>query len=249
MVLHRGNAKLRLMRRDWIFLSSICLNESGGEEGSQIISPRPLYESAHSTIAQNQAEHKMQKTSYPLAAALAMLASLMTACTAPKSINQSAQPTPEQSQAAEPGSATQAEQPAVPQVPPVASALPEKSLPPPQKGAMERFDCLTGKPDWHARIAFEAQGGQVLGFAYYSKWKPRTCSIDLMRNAAGSKWHTAADGAVRVDTPQGRFHIRTRAEAYVFEFEHVQRRKFCGMPGEINGTMTIKRVAGTPQCS
>ena len=89
----------------------------------------------------------------------------------------------------------------------------------------------------------------MLGFAYYSKWKPRTCSIEFMRNTAGSKWHTTADGAVRVDTPQGRFLIRTRAEAYVFEFEHVQRRKFCGMPGEINGTMTIKRGSVTPQCS
>jgi hypothetical protein len=191
----------------------------------------------------------MKKTSYQLAASLAMFAFLMTACTAPKPINQPAQPAPSQSQAAEPGPATQAEQPAVAQVPPVASALPEKPLPPLSKAAVERFDCLTGKPDWHARIAFEAQGGQVLGFAYYSKWRPRTCSIDLMRNTAGSKWHTAADGAVRVDTPQGRFHIRTRAEAYEFEFEHVQRRKFCGMPGEINGIMTIKRVSGPPQCS
>jgi hypothetical protein len=29
----------------------------------------------------------------------------------------------------------------------------------------------------------------------------------------------------------------------------VQRQKFCGMPGEINGFMTIKRGAGTPECS
>jgi hypothetical protein len=35
----------------------------------------------------------------------------------------------------------------------------------------------------------------------------------------------------------------------VFEFEQVQRQKFCGMSGEINGSMTVKRGAGTPECS
>jgi hypothetical protein len=93
------------------------------------------------------------------------------------------------------------------------------------------------------------QGGQVLNFAYYSKWKPRTCSLEVKRNAAGTKWRMTPDGAVRVHTPEGRFLIRTRADAYVFEFEHVRRRKFCGMPGEINGTMTVKRGSAKPECS
>ncbi|MEO7726424.1 MAG: hypothetical protein ABIS45_04175 [Burkholderiales bacterium] len=190
----------------------------------------------------------MEATTFRYAATLAVVASLLAACISPKSIDQPAQSTPtELSPTAD--QATEAEPQAVAPIAPLANGLPAKPLPPVQRGAMERFDCLTGTPDWHARIAFEARDGQVLGFAYYSKWRPRTCSIDLMRNAAGSKWHTAADGAVRVDTPQGRFHIRTRAEAYEFEFEHVQRRKFCGMPGEINGTMTIKRGPRTPQCS
>jgi hypothetical protein len=184
------------------------------------------------------------------AATLAVLAWVLTACTAPKPIDKSAQPAPaQQSQAAAPDQAIPAEPPAVSQVGPSANALPEKPPALAQNGGKERFDCLTGSPDWHARIAFEAKDGQVLGFAYYSKWRPRTCSIDLMRNAAGSKWHTAADGVVRVETAQGRFHIRTLADAYEFKFEHVQRRKFCGMPGEINGTMTIKRGPGTAQCS
>ncbi len=183
-----------------------------------------------------------------------MATALLGACTPPKPIVRSTQPeTPaDRSTAAGPVQATQAEAPAAPKTSPIAGALGENTpppVPPVQKAALERFDCLTGTPDWHARIAFEAQGGQVLGFAYYSKWKPRTCSIEFMRNTAGSKWHTTADGAVRVDTPQGRFLIRTRAESYVFEFERVQRRKFCGMPGEINGTMTIKRGSATPQCS
>lgn len=191
----------------------------------------------------------MQKMSFRTAAAVATLGSILAACTSPKPADQPTQPLADSSQASAPDQSAQPEQPTGAQIPPVAGAVPGKPLPRVQKGAIERFDCLTGTPDWHARIAFEARGGQVLGFAYYSKWKPRTCSIDLMRNTAGSKWHTTADGVVRVDTPHGRFHIRTRADAYVFEFEHVQRRKFCGMPGEINGTMTIKRNPGAPHCS
>jgi hypothetical protein len=118
-----------------------------------------------------------------------------------------------------------------------------------QTGETERFDCTSGTPSWHARIAFEAQGGQVLGFAYYSIWKPRTCSIEFMRDTVGSKWIKAADGADHVHTSEGRFVIRRTADAYVFEFQNVQRGKFCGMPGAINGTMTVKRDAARPQCS
>lgn len=193
----------------------------------------------------------MRETTFRYAAALAIVASLLAACTLPKLTGRSAQPeTPaDQSSAAEPDQATEAGPPAAPEIARAAEAQEGKPLPAVKKGAMERFDCLSGTPDRHARIAFEARGGQVLGFAYYSKWKPRTCSIEFMRNTAGSKWRMAADGAVHVDTPQGRFLIRTRSDAYVFEFQHVRRQKFCGMPGEINGTMTVKRKPGKPQCS
>lgn len=191
----------------------------------------------------------MNETVLRSAAGIAIIASLLAACTSPKRVPEPTQPTAGSSQPALPDPGAPAEPSAAAQIPPVAGALPNQPPAQLQKGALERFDCLTGTPDWHARIAFEAKGGEVLGFAYYSKWRPRTCSIDLMRNAAGSKWHTAADGAVRVETAQGRFHIRTRADAYEFQFEHVQRRKFCGMPGEINGTMIIKRGTATPQCS
>ncbi len=117
------------------------------------------------------------------------------------------------------------------------------------KGALERIDCKDGEEDLHARIAFEARGGRVANFAYYSKWKPRTCALDFTRTSPGTKWRLTPDGATRVHTPQGRFLIRTLADAYVFEFEQVDRARFCGMPGDINGTMTIKRSASKPECS
>ncbi len=193
----------------------------------------------------------MQETTFRFAAGFALVTLLLAACTTPKPAERPVQPaTPAiQPSAADSDQATEAASAGVSNIGPAANAPKEKPRAPVQKGAIERFDCLTGTPDWHARIAFEAQDGRVLGFAYYSKWRPRTCSIEFMRDTPGSKWRTAADGAVRVDAPQGRIHIRTSAEAYVFEFEHVQRRKFCGMPGEINGTMTIKRGSAKPQCS
>lgn len=131
---------------------------------------------------------------------------------------------------------------------PMADVPGDKPLPALQ-GAIERIDCMSGKEDLHARIAFEARGGRIAGFAYYSKWKPRTCAFDFSRTTPGTKWRLTPDGATRVHTPQGRVLIRSSTEEYVFEFEQVQRTKYCGMPGSINGSMTIKRGAGRPECS
>ena len=186
----------------------------------------------------------MQRTHFKSTVALAVSTMLLSACTVLKSIEQAAKPQPR----TDPPPAVAEPLPA-PKIDPMAEVPGEKPLPAVQQGAMERIDCTSGEPDWHARIAFEAQGGQVLGFAYYSRWKPRICSLEVKRNAAGTKWRMTPDGAVRVHTPQGRFLIRTSAHAYVFEFDHVQRQKFCGMPGEINGTMTVKRGSGKPECS
>ena len=146
-------------------------------------------------------------------------------------------------------------EPPVPIAPPPAVKIdPMVNVPgdrplPAAKGAVERIDCKTGEEYLHARMALEAHGGQVTFFAYYSVWKPRTCSLAFERNKAGAKWRLTPDGATRVHTPQGRFLIRTLPDAYVFEFEQVQRQKFCGMYGEINGSMTIKRGVDPPVCS
>jgi len=138
--------------------------------------------------------------------------------------------------------------PPVPRIDPMADVPGDKPLPA-LAGARERIDCTSGVENQHARMALEARGGRIANFAYYSKWKPRTCSFDFATTSPGTKWRVTPNGATRVHTPQGRFPILTRPDAYVFEFEQVQRRKYCGMPGEINGTMTIKRGTKTPECS
>jgi len=173
-------------------------------------------------------------------ATLALAALLLGACAPRKLVTQ-----PDRSPL--PAAERVAIVPPVVKINPMADVPGDKTLPA-LRGAVERIDCRTGEEDLHARIAFEARGGQLTYFAYYSKWKPRTCSLDFARNTAGTKWRLTPEGDTRVHTPQGRFLIRTRADAYVFEFEQVQRQKFCGMSGQINGSMTVKR-GGTPECT
>jgi hypothetical protein len=153
-------------------------------------------------------------------------------------------PTPEQVPPPQP----EVVRPQIPRIDPLADVPGDKPLPVAQ-GAMERIDCMNGEEDLHARMALEARGGRIESFAYYSKWKPRTCAFDFARNTPGTKWRLTPDGATRVHTPQGRFLIRTQPDAYVFQFEQVQRNRFCGMPGEINGTMTIRRGVAPPRCT
>ena len=53
----------------------------------------------------------------------------------------------------------------------------------------ETLTCRDGTENRHARIAVVLVAGKPDSFAYYSKWKPRTCSIYLQRNRdAYSKW-------------------------------------------------------------
>ena len=116
-------------------------------------------------------------------------------------------------------------------------------------GKVEQIDCKTGVEDLHARMAIESRGGQVASFAFYSKRKPRTCSLDVNRNTPYVKWRQTADGATRVQTLHGPILIRTLRDGYEFEFQNVARQKICGMEGYLNGTMTIKRKGSKPECS
>lgn len=127
--------------------------------------------------------------------------------------------------------------------------LPGDRTLPDLRGSIEKIDCTSGVDELHARMALEARGGQIASFAYYSKWKPYTCSLDIKRDDPQTKWRLTADGATRVQTPNGSFLIRALADSYLFEFQNVRRQRFCGMLGYINGTMTITRESSNPQCS
>lgn len=197
----------------------------------------------------------MREIEYRHLISFAAAAIFLAACTAPPTVPGEA-PAPQPQQPAADAPAAPEPEPAppvvyapvVPRIDTMADVAGDKPLPP-LGGAFERFDCTSGSEDLHARIAFEARGGRVAHFAYYSKWKPRTCALDFSRNSPGTKWRLTPDGSTRVHTPEGRFLIRTQKDAYIFEFEQVQRGRFCGMLGDINGTMTVKRFVRKPDCS
>lgn len=117
----------------------------------------------------------------------------------------------------------------------------------PPRGPIEKFDCKIGTEDHHARIAILAQGGEVQSVAYYSKWKPRTCSVHLQRGDSYSRWKDTGE-ATTVSTEYGDFLIQASRIEYQIFFREVDRMHYCGMMGKLNGSMTVTRGAKR-QCS
>jgi hypothetical protein len=114
----------------------------------------------------------------------------------------------------------------------------------PQK--TETLACRLGTEDRHARIAVVLVGGKTDSFAYYSKWKPRTCSIYLQRNRdMFSKWRDNGD-VTTVSLERGAFLIEHKKGEYHFIFRDIDRERYCGMEGVINGSLTIRK--GSQQC-
>ena len=108
-------------------------------------------------------------------------------------------------------------------------------------GPSETLTCRLGTEDRHARIAVVLVGGRTDSFAYYSKWKPRTCSIYLQRHRdAYSRW-TDQGNTTSVNLERGLFLIEHGKGEYRFVFRGIDRERYCGMDGTINGTLTIRK--------
>jgi hypothetical protein len=112
-------------------------------------------------------------------------------------------------------------------------------------GRKEVIACRNGTEDRHARIAVVLIGGKVDSFAYYSKWKPRTCSIYLQRDRDLSTWSDSGK-LTSVSAERGVFMIENGKGVYKFVFRDVDRERYCGMDGKINGTLTIRK--GSERC-
>jgi hypothetical protein len=112
--------------------------------------------------------------------------------------------------------------------------------------ATETLSCRLGTENRHARIAVVLVGGRTDSFAYYSKWKPRTCSIYVQRKRdAFSTWRDKGN-VTTVNIERGVFLIEHRKGEYRFIFRDIDRERYCGMDGRINGTLTIRR--GNERC-
>ena len=122
----------------------------------------------------------------------------------------------------------------------------EKKAPRAPFGKSETLACRLGTEDRHARIAVVLTGGKVTEFAYYSKWKPRTCSIYLQRNR--DSYSTWADNGnlTTINVARGAFLIEHGKGQYRFVFRDIDRERYCGMDGRINGSLTIRK--GSDAC-
>ena len=117
-------------------------------------------------------------------------------------------------------------------------------------GKRERIDCMVGTEDRQARIAIDVLGGKIQSFAYYGKTKPRTCSMDVKRSDSYSKWED--NGGVTVVTltdETGAFLIDYEKGRYRFIFREIDRMRYCGMQGKINGTLIVARVQNKYNCT
>lgn len=115
-------------------------------------------------------------------------------------------------------------------------------------GKREKLECKLGTEDRHARIAVELIGGRVKSLAYYSKWKPRTCSVHIVRDDAYSKWEDPGNvTVVTLNEEKGAFLIDYDRRSVKFLFRDIDRERFCGMEGKITGTLTVTR--GRSQCT
>lgn len=147
----------------------------------------------------------------------------------------------------------QAQQPAAKPAPAAKSAgtakAPAKTASgnPPLRGRLEKLSCKLGSEDRHARIAIELIGGRTKSVAYYSKAKPRTCSMHVMRDDAYSKWvDTGHVTVVTLNEDKGSFLIDHDKRSVKFLFREIDRERFCAMPGRITGSLTVTR--GSDRC-
>lgn len=115
------------------------------------------------------------------------------------------------------------------------------------KPKVEKLACRLGTEDQHARIAVELHNGKVNNFAYYSKWKPRTCSMEVGRGDPYSTWEDTGNvTVVTLIEDKGAFLIDHEPGRYHFIFRNIDRMRYCGMEGKLSGSLTVFR--GRPQC-
>lgn len=157
-----------------------------------------------------------------------------------------ATPLPAQQPAAKPGAAPQAPSRAAQQTG-AQHKGPQHGKGAPRRGKLEKLECKLGTEDRHARIALELRGGRVDSIAYYSKWKPRTCSVHIVRDDAFSRWEdTGHVTVVTLHEEKGSFLIDHHPQTVKFLFRDIDRERFCGMPGKITGSLTVTR--GRDRC-
>jgi hypothetical protein len=126
------------------------------------------------------------------------------------------------------------------------AAVPAKASKPAtaQKVPLEqKLSCRTGPNDKQVRLIVQAVKGTIREFAFYSRMGTGVCSIHAQRGDAYTKWYDdkRAPGQAAVRLLSGRARIAYKPGHVVLKFFDVERMPYCGMYGELNGTVELTK--------
>jgi len=118
----------------------------------------------------------------------------------------------------------------------------------PKIPALERLTCRTGPNDHQARLIAEIVKGRTMEFAFYSRLGTRVCSIHGRRGDAFTQWEDVdgAEGKTEVKLLEGAASIEYKPGFLRVKFADVGRMRYCGMYGELNGTVEASK--GKAEC-
>jgi len=119
------------------------------------------------------------------------------------------------------------------------SARPRKAAKAPRAPLMERFSCRTGPNDEQARLIVEVVKSRPMEFAYYSRLGTSVCSIHGRRGDAYTKWEDNGSGKTAVRLLEGTAQLEYKPGHFSIKFAEVDRMRYCGMEGELNGSVEV----------
>ena len=117
---------------------------------------------------------------------------------------------------------------------------PAKALKSQKVPLLEKLSCRTAPNDHQARLTVVVVKGRPMEFAYYSRLGTRVCSVHGRRGDAYSKWDDETGKAV-VKLFEGSAVLEYKPGYLRIKFEDVGRMHYCGMYGELNGTVEVTK--------
>ena len=126
-------------------------------------------------------------------------------------------------------------------------ARPSKAAKAPRAPSMEKFSCRTGPNDEQARLIVQVVKSRPMEFAYYSRLGTSVCSIHGRRGDAYTKWEDKGGGRTAVRLLTGSAQLEYKPGHFLIKFSDVDRMSYCGMEGELNGS--VEASSKKSECS
>ncbi len=125
-------------------------------------------------------------------------------------------------------------------------ARPAKAAKAPRPPALERLTCRTGPRDEQVRLIAQVVKGRTMEFAYYSRLGTGVCSIHGRRGDAYTRW-ADTEGKSTVKLLGGTAELEYTPGTLKIKFDDVDRMAYCGMHGELNGSVEVTKSKGECQ--